>query len=262
MKKLYVIKIGGNIIDDEKQLDAFISRFAAIDAHKILVHGGGKLATRVAEAMGIPQQMVDGRRITDADTLRVVTMVYAGAINKNMVAKLQQQDNNAIGVTGADGNIIRAHKRQHASIDYGFVGDVDSVNAALVDILLQQDICLVCAPLTHDGQGNLLNTNADTIAQEMAKAMSNLYDVSLIYCFEKKGVLLDAADDDSVIARIDAKSFEQLKNDGIVSQGMIPKLQNAFAAIEAGVSAVTIGHAAALQQLITGQSGTLIQKGE
>ena len=207
MKKLYVIKIGGNIIDDETQLDAFISSFAAIDAHKILVHGGGKLATRVGEAMGIPQQMVDGRRITDADTLKVVTMVYAGAINKNIVARLQQQDNNAIGVTGADGNIIRAHKRQHATIDYGFVGDVDSVNTELVNVLLQQDICLVCAPLTHDGRGNLLNTNADTIAQETAKALSAVYDVSLIYSFEKSGVLLDANDDSTVIPTINPSSF-------------------------------------------------------
>lgn len=258
MEKLYVIKIGGNIIDDEVQLKSFVANVAAIPHAKILVHGGGKLATRVAEALQIPQQMQDGRRITDADTLKVVTMVYAGAINKNIVALLQQQGCNALGLTGADGNLIKAKKRNPEPVNYGFVGDVQQVNTALAASLLQQNICLVCAPITHNAEGSLLNTNADTIAQEMAKAMSNLYHVSLIYCFEKKGVLRNARDDESVITQINPSLFEQLKADGTVNAGMLPKLQNAFDAISRGVTDVTIGHAAMLPQLIAGQAGTTI----
>lgn len=260
MEKLYVIKIGGNIIDDESSLRAFIRQFAALDQKKILVHGGGKLATRVAEAMGIQQQMIDGRRITDAETLKVVTMVYAGFINKNMVALLQQHNSNAIGITGADGNAILAHKRIHPGIEYGMVGDIDKVNSVFLQSLLNNDQDVVLAPLTHDGKGNLLNTNADTIAQEVAKSMSTLYDVQLVYCFEKKGVLSDTTDEESSIASLTTESFEKLKADGIISEGMIPKLQNAFAAIDAGVASVTIGHALALNQLINQQSGTFITK--
>ncbi|RYD77963.1 MAG: acetylglutamate kinase [Sphingobacteriales bacterium] len=259
MKNLYIIKIGGNIIDDEAKLSAFLEKFAAIDGAKILVHGGGKLATRVAEAMNIPQQMIDGRRITDAETLKVVTMVYAGSINKNIVAALQQKGCNAMGLSGADGNIIQAHKRIHPVTDYGFVGDVDAVNAALINVLLQQNISLVFAPITHDGNGLLLNTNADTVAQELAKAVSALFNVSLFYCFEKDGVLQDAGNDESVIPTINLASFLQMKKDGIISEGMIPKLQNAFAALDAGVAAVSIGHADKLDLLIKKESGTLIQ---
>lgn len=258
MKKLYVIKIGGNIIDDEAKLSSFLQAFASIEGKKILVHGGGKLATRVAEAMGISQQMIDGRRITDAETLKVVTMVYAGFINKNIVAKLQANNCNAIGLTGADGNLIAAHKRNHATIDYGFVGDVDAVNAGLINQLLQQDINLVIAPVTHDSKGSLLNTNADTIAQEVAKAMSSDYETSLVYCFEKKGVLLNAEDDDSAIAEINPAYFAELKEKKIISAGMIPKLDNAFAALQSGVQHILIGHADELSQLINHQAGTAI----
>lgn len=260
MNKLYIIKIGGNIIDDETRLSSFLRNFTAIEGAKILVHGGGKLATRVAEAMNVPQQMIDGRRITDAETLKIVTMVYAGAINKNIVALLQANGTNALGLTGADGNVILAHKRIHPTIDYGFAGDVDEVNSAFIDLLLQQNISLVFAPITHDGKQTLLNTNADTIAQEIAKAMSSLYNVSLVYCFEKKGVLLNAEDDDSVVSTIDEERFTAMKTAGTVSAGMIPKLQNAFAALDAGVGEVVIGHADNLQQLIRQSSGTLIKK--
>ena len=259
MKKLFIIKIGGNIIDDEAKLSSFLDKFSAITDHKILVHGGGRLATTVAEAMNIPQQMIDGRRITDADTLKVVTMVYAGTINKNIVASLQAKGCNAMGLTGADGNTILSHKRIHPVTDYGFVGDVDAVNSSLADLLLQQAISLVFAPLTHDGKGTLLNTNADTIAQELAKGMSSLYDVSLIYCFEKNGVLRNAANDNSVIPAINLSSFMQMKKDGIISDGMIPKLQNAFTALDAGVKSVCIGHADKLELLIKNESGTLIE---
>jgi acetylglutamate kinase len=258
MEKLYVIKIGGNIIDDETRLSSFLQVFASIEEKKILVHGGGKLATRVAEAMGINQQMIDGRRITDAETLKVVTMVYAGFINKNIVAKLQANNCNAIGLTGADGNLIAAHKRNHPTIDYGFVGDVDAVNITLINQLLQQNISLIVAPVTHDSKGSLLNTNADTIAQEIAKAMSSSYEVSLIYCFEKKGVLLNAEDDNSAVAKINPAYFSELKAKGIISAGMIPKLDNAFAALQSGVQHILIGHADDLSQLINNRAGTAI----
>jgi len=260
MKKLYIIKIGGNIIDDATRLSSFLKNFAAIDAAKILVHGGGKLATRVAEAMDIPQQMIDGRRITDAETIKVVTMVYAGAINKNIVASLQASAVNALGLTGADGNVIVAHKRLHPTIDYGFVGDIDWVNTDFINLLLSQNISLVFAPITHDGKQHLLNTNADTIAQELAKAMSSLYEVTLIYCFEKDGVLLDATEDNSVIENINLDQFNAMKLEGTVSDGMIPKLQNAFAAMDVGVHSVRIGNADNILALIQQQSGTGIIK--
>jgi acetylglutamate kinase len=255
---LYIIKIGGNIIDDEVKLLSFIKEFAHIKGHKILVHGGGKMATRVAESMGIRQQMIEGRRITDAETLKVVTMVYAGYINKNITAQLQAAGCNAIGLSGADGNLIKAHKRIHPVTDYGFAGDVDEVNAVLIRQLLEQNIAIVCCPITHDANGLLLNTNADTIAQEVAKAMSAHYEVSLIYCFEKKGVLMDAEDDNSVIQKIDLGSFVDLKKKAIISAGMIPKLQNAFTALESGVQHIRIGHADQLKELVAQQSGTSI----
>lgn len=258
MDNLVVIKIGGNIIDDEKKLSSFLKDFAAIDGKKILVHGGGKLATKLAESMNIPQQMIEGRRITDAETLKVVTMVYAGYINKNIVGQLQALDCNAVGLSGADGNAIQAHKRTHASIDYGFAGDVDDVNTSLFQTLLAKDIALVMAPITHDKKGQLLNTNADTIAQEIAKALSNSFAVKLIYSFEKSGVLRNAEDDSSVIARITPGSYQQLKEEQVIFAGMIPKLDNAFAALNSGVQKVIIGKAEALPQLIEGTSGTSI----
>ncbi len=262
---LFVIKIGGNIIDDESKLASFLQSFAAIEGKKILIHGGGKLATKVAEGMNIQQQMIDGRRITDAETLKVVTMVYAGFINKNIVAQLQANNCNAIGLTGADGNVIQAHKRPLKNgIDYGFVGDIDTVNADLLNSLLQQKIAVVLAPITHNKEGQLLNTNADTIAQETAKAMSSLYETSLIYSFEKAGVLLDANDDSTVISTLTKAYYEELKSPPLeggearIFAGMIPKLDNAFAAVKSGVSKVIIGKAEQLQQLIDGTAGTTI----
>jgi len=256
--RLYIIKIGGNIVDDEEKLSSFLKDFAAIDNKKILVHGGGKLATRLAEQLDIPQQMVDGRRITDAETLKIVTMVYAGLINKNIVAQLQANGCNAIGLSGADGNAIKAHKRIRGDLDYGFAGDIDEVNFEFLHSLLQQRISPVLAPVTHDGKGQLLNTNADTIAQETAKALGSLYDVHLIYSFEKAGVLLDADDEASVIPMIDKEKYQELKDKKLVFAGMIPKLDNAFAALDSGVKKVIIGKAENISSLINGQSGTSI----
>ena len=256
--ELSIIKIGGNIIDDEAKLAAFLDVFAAVKGKKILVHGGGKLATKVAEGLGIRQQMVEGRRITDAETLRVVTMVYAGTINKQIVAQLQALGCPAMGLTGADGNAILSHKRVHASIDYGFVGDVDTVNTSLLTSLLLLEKVLVFAPITHDGKGQLLNTNADTIAQELARALSAGFDVSLVYSFEKSGVLLDADNDATVINRIGPAYYQELKDKQLIFAGMIPKLDNAFAALRSGVGKVIIGRAEELPQLLAGQAGTTI----
>jgi acetylglutamate kinase len=256
--QLSIIKIGGNIIDDEPRLQAFLGSFAAIPGKKILVHGGGKLATKVAESLGIQQKLVDGRRITDEETLRVVTMVYAGTINKQIVARLQALGCPAMGLTGADGNAILSHKRVHASIDYGFVGDVDIVNTSLLTRLLMLENVLVFAPITHDGKGQLLNTNADTIAQELARALSAGFDVSLVYSFEKAGVLMDAEDEHSVIARLNAADYADLKEKKVIFAGMIPKLDNAFAALRSGVRKVIIGRAEELPLLLTGESGTTV----
>ena len=258
MGKLYIIKIGGNIIDDEKKLFPFLKDFAAIDENKILVHGGGKLATRLAEQLKIPQQVVEGRRITDAETLKIVTMVYAGYINKNIVAQLQASNCNAMGLCGADGDAILAHKRQHPVMDYGFVGDVDAINAGLITSLLEKNITPVFAPITHDQQGQLLNTNADTIAQELAKGLSDDFEVTLIYSFEKNGVLLDVDDENSVIPVINPASYKKLKAEDKIFAGMVPKLDNAFAALNSGVSKVIIGKAEKLKELIAGITGTSI----
>jgi len=255
---LYVVKIGGNIIDDPAKLASFLKAFAGINAPKILVHGGGKLATKLADQLGIEQKLIDGRRITDEETLRIVTMVYAGYINKNIVAALQAHNCNAIGMTGADADLIHAEKRKHPTIDYGFVGDVKKVKADIISSLLLQGICLVIAPITHNGEGQLLNTNADTIAQEIAKAMSENYQVNLVYSFEKAGVLLNAADDNTVIPVIDPALYEDLKAKQAIFAGMIPKLDNAFTALKSGVSKVIIGKAENLDALITGKSGTAI----
>ncbi|CAN5725031.1 acetylglutamate kinase [soil metagenome] len=258
MEKLFVIKIGGNIIDDDVKLQLFLSSFVAVEGKKILVHGGGKLATKLAVQLGVEQQMIDGRRITDTETLKIVTMVYAGYINKNIVAQLQSRGSNALGLCGADGNMIQSHKRTHATIDYGFVGDVDLVNTSLLKSLLDQHVDVVLAPITHNKEGQLLNTNADTIAQEIAQAMSTLYEVHLIYSFEKAGVLLDANDDKTVITSITPSSYKELKQQNVIFAGMIPKLDNAFAALNKGVHRVVIGKAEELQELTQQQSGTSI----
>lgn len=261
MEQVTVIKIGGNIIDNDAALADFLKAFAATPGKKILIHGGGKLATRLAEQMEVPQQMIDGRRITDAETLKIVTMVYAGYINKNIVAQLQAQGVNALGLCGADGNLVLAHKRTGAAHDYGFVGDVDAVNSNLLQQLLDAGTTIVIAPITHDKQGQLLNTNADTMAQTIAQGLGSRYAVNLVYSFEKSGVLLDANDDSTVIPTINPDTYTRLKTEGAIFAGMIPKLDNAFAALAKGVSRVIIGKAQELPQLIAGTSGTTIQHG-
>ena len=261
MDTVIVIKIGGNIMDDETKLSSFLKLFAGVKEKKILVHGGGKLATKLAADLGVEQKMIDGRRITDAETLKIVTMVYAGYINKNIVAKLQANSCNAIGLSGADGNLIVAHKRSPlgvGGIDYGFVGDVDHVNAALLQNLLDNNLTVVAAPITQDGNGQLLNTNADTIAQEIAKALGKLYEVKLLYSFEKKGVLLDVDNENSLIPVINPAYYEELKEKKLIFAGMLPKLDNAFSALHNGVKQVIIGKAEELDQLIAGKSGTTI----
>lgn len=258
MKKLSVIKIGGNVIDNSAKLHQFLLDFTALPGDKILIHGGGKIATELGVSLGIEAKMVDGRRITDIETLRIVTMVYAGLINKNMVAQLQAKGCNAIGLTGADGNVIKAVKRPVKDIDYGFVGDLDasSVSSQPLDSLLKSGLVPVLCAITHDGDTQLLNTNADTIASAVAVAMSSLYDTSLIYCFEKRGVMRDIDDDDSLVPEIRMHEFESLQADGTVSGGMIPKLHNAFEAIKSGVNAVYIGKADELSQIDQQNFGT------
>lgn len=251
MQPLHIIKIGGNVIDNSENLHRFLKDFTALDGYKILVHGGGKVATQISETMGIEARLVDGRRITDIDTLRVVTMVYAGLINKNIVAQLQRYGNNAIGLTGADGDFIRAKKRPVKTIDYGFAGDLseDSINPENVGKLLNAGFTPAFCALTHDGEGQLLNTNADTIASALAVALSGMYETTLVYCFEKKGVLQDIDDEDSLIREIDPERYEKLKTEKIIHSGMLPKMDNAFTAISCGVKAVIIGHSDDLGQL-------------
>jgi acetylglutamate kinase len=250
--------MGGEIIDDEAKLSSFIQQITSIHDKKILVHGGGKLATRLAEKLDIPQQMTEGRRITDAETLKVVTMVYAGFINKNIVAKLQALNCNSIGLSGVDGNIIISHKRVHAAIDYGYVGDIDRVNTSLLQYCLDSDLTIVLAPITADLHGQLLNTNADTVAQSTATALAGLYEVELIYIFEKSGVLLDVNDDTTLIPSLNPERYQQLKAEQKIFAGMIPKLDNAFAAVDKGVKKVRIGKAEELKSLLEGRSGTTI----
>lgn len=245
-EKLTLIKVGGKIVEEEATLQALLSDFAAIEGRKVLVHGGGRSATKLAARLGIESQMVNGRRITDAETLKIVTMVYGGLVNKNIVARLQACGVNALGLTGADMDVIRSVKRPMKDVDYGFVGDVERVDATLLGDLIAKGVVPVMAPLTHDGCGNMLNTNADTIAGETAKALAQLFDVTLVYCFEKRGVLRDENDDDSVIPQITRADFEQLVADGVVQGGMIPKLENAFEALRAGVSQVIITQASAI----------------
>ena len=242
-KSLHIIKIGGNVIDNSQNLHHFLKDFQSLDGFKILVHGGGKVATQIAEDMGIEARLVDGRRITDIETLRVVTMVYGGLINKNIVAQLQRFGNNAIGLTGADGNFIKAKKRPVKTIDYGFVGDIDenSINPGNISRLMEAGFTPVFCAITHDGEGQLLNTNADTIASALAVNLASIYETTLIYCFEKKGVLQDIDDDDSLIREINPEHYEELKKERIIHSGMLPKLDNAFTAIACGVKAVIIG---------------------
>lgn len=256
-EKLTIVKVGGAVVEDELQLSQLLRDFSAIEGRKVLVHGGGRKATKMAERLGIETQMVNGRRITDADMLEVVTMVYGGLVNKNLVARLQANGVNALGLTGADANAIRSHKRPLKNgVDYGFVGDVDQADGEMLGRLVEADIIPVMAPLTHDGKGHILNTNADTIASETAKALAGLYDVTLIFSFEKKGVLRNPDDDDSVIPVITHASFDQYKADGTISGGMLPKIENALSAVDAGVSRVIITLATA----IDGQHGTVIEK--
>ena len=255
-EKLTIVKVGGAVVEDELQLSQLLKDFSAIEGRKVLVHGGGRKATKMAERLGVETKMVNGRRITDAAMLEVVTMVYGGLVNKNLVAQLQANGVNALGLTGADANAILSHKRPlKDGINYGFVGDVDAGNGEMLSKLIEAGITPVMAPLTHDGKGHILNTNADTIASETAKALANIYNVTLIFSFEKKGVLSNPDDDDSVIPVITKEDFERYKADGTISGGMLPKIENALRAVEAGVSRVIITLATA----IDGKHGTVIE---
>ncbi|MBE8713540.1 acetylglutamate kinase [Sphingobacterium hungaricum] len=257
---LNIIKIGGNVIDNDGHLQDFLEKFAAMPGKKILVHGGGKIATRIASEIGIEAKLVEGRRITDEAMLDVVTMVYAGLTNKKIVATLQKYNCDALGLSGADGNVIKAVKRPVKDIDYGFVGDIlaDSINTLSIKKFLQAGFTPIFSAITHNGNGQLLNTNADTIAASLAIALSKLYETTLIYCFEKNGVLADVNDEHSVIPSIQASEFEQLKSSGVIYEGMIPKLHNAFSAIEKGVKNVYIGNAANLHLYQQSQFGTCL----
>lgn len=256
MEKVTIVKVGGAIVEDNEQLAQLLTDFAAIPGKKVLVHGGGRRATKVAAALGIESKMVNGRRITDAQMLEVVTMVYGGLVNKNLVAKLQAKGVNALGLTGADMDVIHSHKRPvKDGVDFGYVGDVERANGKILQTLIQEGITPVMAPLTHDGNGNILNTNADTIASETAKALAPYYDVTLIYSFEKKGVLSNPDDDNSVIPVITRSDFEKYQADGTIGGGMIPKIENALAAVDAGVKEVIITLATA----IDGKQGTVIK---
>ena len=256
---MILVKIGGNVIDNPDACAAFLQAFAQLPLPKILVHGGGKIATQTAAQLGIETQMVEGRRLTDRPMLDVVTMVYGGLVNKNLVAQLQAHGCNAIGLTGADGGIIRSVKRPVKTIDYGFVGDIEEVNAARIEALLQVSLVPVIAPLTYSREGLLLNTNADTMASATAVAMAQQHEVNLIYCFEKKGVLSDPDDDEAVISQLNPASYADYKEKGIINKGMIPKLDNAFAALEAGVSRVIICHAEDLLAAVKGMAGTVLE---
>lgn len=256
MEKVTIVKVGGAVVEDNEQLAQLLTDFAAIPGKKVLVHGGGRRATKVAAALGIESKMVNGRRITDAQMQEVVTMVYGGLVNKNLVAKLQAKGVNALGLTGADMDVIHSHKRPvKDGVDFGYVGDVERANGKMLQTLIQEGITPVMAPLTHDGNGNILNTNADTIASETAKALAPYYDVTLIYSFEKKGVLSNPDDDNSVIPVITRSDFEKYQADGTIGGGMIPKIENALAAVDAGVKEVIITLATA----IDGKQGTVIK---
>ncbi|RIJ50719.1 acetylglutamate kinase [Maribellus luteus] len=255
MDRLTIIKVGGKVVEEPESLNALLDQFQRISGNKLLVHGGGRTATVIAEKLGIETQMVDGRRITDAKTLEVVTMVYGGLVNKRIVAGLQARGINAVGLTGADFNLIKAHKRPIKDIDYGFVGDVDDVNVSELRLLINENVVPVVAPLTHDAKGQLLNTNADTIASELATELANYFKVYLFFCFEKKGVLLNPDDDSSVIYDLNLQQFNEYKAEGIISAGMIPKLENSFRAKMKGVQEILITNP---ENIITGRGTRII----
>ena len=255
MDRLTIIKVGGKVVEEPELLNALLNQFNKVSGYKILVHGGGSTATEIADKLGIETKMVDGRRITDANMLDVVTMVYGGLVNKRIVAGLQARNCNAVGLTGADLDLIRAKKRPVKDIDYGFVGDVDDVNTRELRLLINENIVPVIAPLTHDGKGNLLNTNADTIASEIATELANNFSVYLFYCFEKSGVLLNPEDDSTVIHDLDSSLFNQYQNEGIISAGMIPKLENGFRAKRKGVKEVLITNP---ENIATGRGTRLV----
>ena len=239
-REITIVKVGGKIVEEESSLKSLLIEFSSLPGLKVLIHGGGRTATALATRLGIETKMVDGRRVTDKDMLQIVTMVYGGLVNKNIVAQLDALNIRALGLTGADMNVIRSHRRAVKDIDYGFVGDVENVDGKALSMLLEQGVVPVMAPLTHDGKGQLLNTNADTIAAETAKALARFYNVTLVYCFEKNGVLKDPDDDNSVIGHISPDDYQQLKSEGIIQGGMIPKLDNAFEALHEGVKRVII----------------------
>jgi len=255
MDKLTIVKVGGKIVEEPDSLKKLLNDFSKIEGYKVLVHGGGRSATAVAERMGIESKMVNGRRITDLEMLKVVTMVYGGLVNKQIVAGLQALGVNGLGLSGCDLNYMRSVKRPVTDIDYGYVGDVKEVNAGILVDLISKGVVPVLAPLTHDHSGNLLNTNADTIACEAAKALSTYFEVTLMYCFDKKGVLLNENDENSIILRLTPFLFKQYVSDNIIQGGMIPKLENSFDALKAGVRKVVITRA----DLIHSQEGTLME---
>ncbi len=259
-EKFLVVKVGGNVIDDEKSLKEFLSSFASISCKKILVHGGGKIATSIGDKLGINSKYINGRRVTDDDTIDLVTMVYGGLINKKIVAALQSLECNAIGLSGADANLIPATRRPVVTDDFGWVGDIDAeqIPASSWQLLLDNNLVPVVGSLTHDRQGHLLNTNADTIAASVAIALSKLADTQLIYCFEKDGVLSDVNDEQSVIASLNWSLYQQLKAGNKLFAGILPKLENAFQTLKSGVSEIVIGNSARLSDLIAGSSGTKI----
>ncbi len=259
-ENLFIIKIGGNVIDDENSLHAFLKDFASIKEKKILVHGGGKIATAIGDKLGIQSKYIDGRRITDDETIDLVTMVYGGLINKKIVAALQSLHCNAIGLSGADANVLPAIKRPVKSIDYGWVGDVNAIdiNPSTWQLFLDNKLVPVIAPLTHDGEGHILNTNADTMAAILSVSLSKLYNVNLVYCFEKNGVLTDVNDEATVLSQLNSKTYNELKQNKKLFAGILPKIDNAFDAVNNGVNAVVIGNSKYLLQLVKSESGTKI----
>ena len=259
-QRLYIIKTGGNVIDDESSLHSFLTDFSSIAEKKILVHGGGKIATAKGEKLGIESNYIDGRRITDDATIDLVTMVYAGLVNKKIVATLQSLQCNAIGLTGADANVLPAKKRPVKSIDYGWVGDIDptDINMGIWRLFLDNKLVPIVAPLTHDGFGHILNTNADTIAAILSRSLSRFYHVKLVYCFEKNGVLKDVNDEQSIISQLDANVYQELTKNKKLFAGILPKINNAFDAVNNGVQEVAIGNSGSLLQLVKGESGTKI----
>ena len=259
-EKLFVIKIGGNVIDDPEKLNSFLKSFSKIKSKKILVHGGGKIATAIGEKLGIQSKYIDGRRITDDETIDLVTMVYGGLVNRKIVAQLQSFNCNAIGLTGADANLLPAEKRVVKEIDYGWAGDIeiDKINSKSWELFLQSGLTPVVAPLTHDTNGHILNTNADTIASVIAVALSSFFQTNLVFCFEKNGILENVDDDNSVIDKINEADYYSLRNSNKLFAGILPKIDNAFNAIHKGVNEVIIGNSAQLSLLINDESGTKI----